>query len=344
MTVSTLEPNVTAACVVRGNAVEAWHHASIAVFTPDGGVAHWFGDPELTTLARSGLKPFQAIALLTSGAADAFGFDERELALACASHNGSDLHVDVVRSMLVKAQVSAEALHCGAHLPIGMRIAGEQPTHGENLDPLRNNCSGKHAGFLALCRHLGEPLESYLDPLAATQQRVRDELAAACDVAAESLSGGVDGCSAPNYALPLAALARGMLRLALPEVAPERLRTALTRIRDAMLAHPQLVSGEKRFDYDLARAFPGNMLAKAGAEGIQLGALLEPPLGFAIKVHDGHDRALGAICISMLRQLGLLEEALPESLLPHERPVIKNHRKLVTGEIQATLTLSHARV
>ncbi|MGC4095238.1 MAG: asparaginase [Polyangiaceae bacterium] len=328
----------SAVTVTRGNGVEAWHEASLCVVGKGVGITHTYGDPELVCLARSSIKPFQALALVVSGAADRFGFDARQLALACASHNGTDQHAAVARSMLTQAEVPESALGCGSHLPIFRRLADEPAQHGEEAEPLRHNCSGKHAGFLALCKHLGEPLERYLDPASQTQTLVRDLLALACDVDPSALLSGTDGCSAPNYALPLSALALGMLRLAHPDSAPPQLQSALTRLRDAMLAHPELVSGEGRFDLDLARAFAGNVLCKVGAEGVQLGAFLEPPLAFALKVHDGAERAKPPLCVSLLQQLGLFHE-VPATLLRHQRPLVYNHKKLVTGEIIAHLQL-----
>lgn len=327
-----------AARVFRGDGVEAWHAASVAVVTPEG-LTKTFGDPQLASLARSTIKPFQALALLTSGAAEAFGFDDREIALACASHNGDDEHRQVAERMLAKARVPASALGCGAHVPLGMRLRETPVNDGEDADPLRNNCSGKHAGFLALCRHLEEPLENYLEPGSATQATVLRELARACDVDAESLPRGIDGCSAPNYALPLSALAAGMLRLARPETAPEPLRAALERVRRSMLQHPELVSGPGRFDYALSCALPERLLVKSGAEAMQIGACLDPPLAFAIKVHDGGARALPPICIAVLRQLGLLGSELAPGLVKYEAPVTTNHKKVITGRIEATLEL-----
>lgn len=327
-----------AACVFRGDGIEAWHAASVAVVGPEG-LSHGFGDPALVSLTRSTIKPFQALALLTSGAADAFRFDEREIALACASHNGDDEHRKVAAAMLEKAHVPASALGCGAHLPLGMKLRDDRPRNGEDQDPLRNNCSGKHAGFLALCQHLAEPLDQYLEASSVTQRAVRRDLAEACGVEPDSIPCGIDGCSAPNYALPLSSLALGMLRLARPEKAPERLRGALARIRNAMLHHPELVSGSGRFDYTLSTALPGRLLVKSGAEAMQIGACLDPPLAFAIKVHDGATRALPPICIAVLRQLGLLGAELGSVLAPHETPVVTNHKKVITGRIEATLVL-----
>lgn len=332
-----------AAIVTRGGATEAWHAASVAVVDASGRLSHAFGNPTLATLARSSIKPFQCLALLTSGAADALGLSSEELAVACASHSGSDEHVRVVRGLLEKAQASPADLACGAHLPIGFRVTGRTPTAGEESDPLRNACSGKHAGFLALSRHLDAPFAEYLAPDGKVQRCVRAGLALACGVDGAQLAQGIDGCSAPNYALPLAALARGMLHLAHPEAGPPELALALARIRDAMLAHPLLVSGERRFDYELMSAYPGNAVSKVGAEGLQLIAFREPALALAMKLHDGTDRALPAICLSLLRQLGLTATGPAATLAPQARPVIQNHRKLATGEIIAILELRKVR-
>lgn len=328
-----------AAIVTRGTGTEAWHSASVAVVDAAGRLSHAFGDPGLFTLARSSIKPFQSLALVTSGAADALGLTTEELAVACASHSGTDEHVRVVRGLLEKAQASPEDLQCGAHLPIGFRVSGRTPTAGEAADPLRNACSGKHAGFLALSRYLGAPLAEYLTPEGVVQAAVRAGLALALGVDGSRLAHGIDGCSAPNYALSLEALARGMLRLAHPASGPEELGPAFTRVRDAMLAHPLLVSGERRFDFELMSTFPGNCVSKVGAEGLQLIAFRDPPLALAMKLHDGTERALPAICMSLLTQLGPTAAGLPDPLAAHRRPTILNHRKLATGEIIVTLEL-----
>jgi L-asparaginase II len=327
-----------AAVVRRGDAIEAWHAASVAVVDGAGQLSHAFGDPTLSTLTRSSIKPFQCIALLTSGAADAYALSAEELAIACASHSGTDEHVRVVRGLLEKAGAKPSDLQCGAHLPIGFRLSGKTPTAGEAADPLRNACSGKHAGFLLLSRHLGAPLPEYLEPEGVVQRAVRAGLALACGVDGDRLPRGIDGCSAPNYGLSLEVLSRSMLRLAHPETAPPQLAAALTKIRDAMLAQPLMVSGERRFDYELMSAYPGNCVSKVGAEGLQLIAFREPALALAMKLHDGTERALPAICVSLLTELGL-DAANRAELAGHVRPAIHNHRKLVTGEIIATLRL-----
>jgi len=325
--------------VWRGEGVEAWHAASVAVVDGSGHLTHYFVDPNLAPFARSAIKPFQVLALLESGAADALGIEPEEIAIACGSHSGSDEHVRVVDRLLEKAGAGPEDLLCGAHLPIEWRVRGRSPLAGEDRDPRRNACSGKHAAFLAVARHLGEARADYLDPAGRVQTPVRSKLAEACGVVAEELPSGIDGCSAPNYALPLCALARAMMRLARAELGSRGLNGSLARVREAMHAHALLVSGEQRFDHDLMRAFPRNVLCKIGAEGLELIAFEEPPLAFAVKIHDGSDRALAPVCVAVLEQLELLRGETPPSLLRHRRPKLLNHRRLETGEITATLQL-----
>jgi len=333
---------VSAAIVTRGSGVEAVHEASVVVVGPGEEPTHAYGDPGLVTFARSTLKPFQALPVVTTGAVAALGLDAEEVAIACASHGGTDRHVSVVRRLLAHAGVGPEALACGAHLPIAYRTAGREAKHGEDRDPLRNNCSGKHAGFLCLARWLGAPFDGYLDPEGPVQRIVREALTRATGTDVEAAPRGIDGCSAPNYALPLEALARAMLRLVLAEREAGGIQAALATIRDAMTAHPFLVASEKRFDYDLMCTFPGNAVSKAGAEALQLFAFREPPLAVAVKIHDGGGRALGPVCLAVLRQLGIVGERPPEALVRYDRPQVTNHRGIVTGEIVATLELAKA--
>ncbi|HYJ08736.1 MAG TPA: asparaginase [Polyangiaceae bacterium] len=327
-----LEP---AAWVYRGQGVEAVHAAAIAVVDADSRLTHALGDAEQVFFSRSSIKPLQALPLVEAGGLERFGFGSEELALCTASHNGSDQHRAVVAGMLEKLGLPSSALQCGAGVPLQLQLWGKYPSAGEDQDPLRHNCSGKHCGFLALAKLLGQPLERYLDPESPAQRAVREAVAQACEVEAGSLLLGTDGCSAPNFALPLVKLAAGMKNVALAAADSSR-----ARVRQAMLAHPLLVSGERRLDYDLARAFPGNVVAKGGAEALLLLAFREPALGIAIKVLDGGTRALGPVLVECLTQLGVIAD--PSSfptLERYARPPIKNARKLETGEIRAQFTL-----
>ncbi len=326
---------VPAVRVLRGGGVEAVHAAAIAVVDGTSRLTHSLGDAEQVFFSRSSIKPLQAVPLVEAGGLERFGFGVEELALCTASHNGSDRHRAVVQGMLQKLGLDAAALQCGTGLPLELKLFGKYPTAGEDQDPLRHNCSGKHCGFLALAKLLEQPVESYLDAAGAAQQAVRLAVAGTCEVEPDSMLLGTDGCSAPNFALPLHKLAAGI-----KNVAQAPAGTAAARVRDAMLAEPLLVSGERRLDYDLALAFPGAVIAKGGAEALLLLAFREPALGIAIKIIDGGARALGPVLVECLKQLGLIDDiARFPTLQRHQAPRIKNARKLDTGEIRAEFSL-----
>ncbi|MFQ5606449.1 MAG: asparaginase [Candidatus Zixiibacteriota bacterium] len=318
---------IRAATVTRGNGVEAVHEAVIVVLDESGNVSKSLGDPEFLTFTRSSIKPFQALALLESGAAEEFNLTDKELALCCGSHNGADDHRQAAESILSKAGASPEQLQCGSHWPGWMRLNTEYPSHGEDKDPLRNNCSGKHAGFLAVARKLGDDPADYLNPESKTQRLVRQMLSATLDVDFDGLPTGIDGCSAPNYALPLRNLALGFLRLA------NASGGALGRIARVMREYPEMVSGEKRFDLALAQTFPDDVVCKVGAEAIEGIGFQSSPMSLAVKVSDGGTRALHAICLEAIKQQGLLDGVDVSRLREMIRPPVKNHRGLVTGEI-----------
>jgi L-asparaginase II len=329
-----------AARVRRGAGIEAIHCAAVAVVDDSSRLTHTLGDPSRVFFTRSAIKPLQALPLVTSEASRALALTEEELALSAASHSGTDRHREVVLGILKKCELGPEALKCGAHWPIGDRIAKKYPVHGEDRDPLRHNCSGKHAGFLALSRHLGQPAAAYIEPQGVVQCLVREAVAAACELEPDDLGVAVDGCSAPNFAMPLVQLAVGFKNLASSRVRDAASARALSEVRSAMQAHPVLVSGEGRFDYDLARAFPGNVVCKGGAEAILGIGFREPAIGIVIKVVDGAERALAPIAVKTLEQLGLIDQiaSFPE-LARYQEPPVLNFRGLRTGEITADFSL-----
>jgi L-asparaginase II len=329
--------------VYRGAHLEAVHSASVAVVDAQGRLMFGCGEPELPAVLRSTAKPFQALPLVLSGAAAAFGLAQRELAIACASHNGTDAHVAAVTSLLERTGAGVDALKCGAHLPIDMRLRGTYPTHGEDRDPLRHNCSGKHAGFLAVSRRLGEPAADYLDARGAVQTSVRHAIEQACDLPLDSLVPAIDGCSAPTYALPLTQMAAGFVKLARGTSPDPTFANALATVRDAMLSEPFFVSGDGRFDYDLARSFPGNVVNKGGAEAILGIGFRDPALGIALKIHDGGERALAPLAVAVLCELGLVDELARFPLLErHARPKLVNYVGLHVGELRVELAFSRA--
>lgn len=322
------------AVVERGNGIEAIHYATIAVVTPAQGLVAWLGDPDQLFYTRSSIKPFQALEFFLSGAADHYQFTDEQLALMCASHNGTDQHKATAQSILDRCHASAADLQCGTHLPTQMRLFNQIPTNGEEKDPLRHNCSGKHSGFLALASYLKEPLADYLNPNGVLQKRILKNVALACDYDVEKMPLGIDGCSAPNVSMPVVNLAKGFLRLATGTGWNETSSRALKTYRDAMLSHPILVAGERRFDYDLMRALPGRVVSKIGAEACEGIGVIDPPMGIAVKIHDGADRALGPVCVRTLIELGVLDQfAIPEALKNYFDPTVKNYRGTVTGKI-----------
>jgi len=329
-----------AARVYRGESVEAVHYASVAVVNKSGQLTHYLGDPQSVFMTRSSIKPFQLLALIVSGAADKYGFSPEQLSIMCGSHAGTDRHREVVLSNLKRAGNGPENLQCGCHRPIWMEVDNVYPMQGEDKDPVRHNCSGKHSGFLALARHLGDPLERYLDPDSKSQRMVKQILADYCEYDVDMMPVSIDGCSAPNYPLPLSNLALGFKKLAGEEGSTDEIRAAVRRVKTAMTSHPFMVSGDKRFDYDIKRSFPANAVSKIGAEAIQGVGFADPPMGIAVKVSDGNFRALEPIVIECLRQLGIITDIENYPLLKrYENPQVRNNRDIMTGIIRPEFRL-----
>jgi len=332
-----------AAKVYRGDTVEAIHHASIAVVDGGSKLSHYLGDPNHIIMSRSAIKPFQALPLILSGAADRYGFTAGQLSIICGSHNGTNEHRELVVSILDRSDCGPGDLQCGVHLPIFMRIAETYPGNGEDKDPVRHNCSGKHAGFLALAKFLGEDIGEYLNPEKKTQQIVQKAVAEITEYPQEEMRVSVDGCSAPNFSLPLFNLALGFKKLACAQGSSPEVSMALARIKTAMTEYPEMFSGEGRFDLDLMRSFPGNIVCKVGAEALQGIGFSDPPLGIAVKIHDGNSRALWPVCVEVLKQLGMIAKGGDFSYLRrHESPSVRNARGLVTGQITPAFQLSEA--
>lgn len=329
-----------AAIVRRGDGIEAIHCATIAVVDAEGNLTHSLGDPSQSWMTRSAVKPFQALPLILTGGFDHFGFSQRQLAIMCASHNGTDEHREVTLSNLELAGNSTQDLQCGTHLPSYMRLNGLYPSNDEDKDSLRHNCSGKHSGFLALSRYLNEHVASYLEPGGKAQQMVKQSVADICRFPVEKIAVGIDGCSAPVFSLPPLNLAIGFMRLATLQADEKNLNAALGRVRSAMYEYPYLISGEKRMDYDLMRSYPENIICKIGAESIEAIGFADPPIGICVKILDGNIRALGAVCVEVFRQLGLINriENFPE-LQKYNRPEVRNYRKLLTGNIEPVFEL-----
>jgi L-asparaginase II len=317
------------AAVSRGDLIESIHRGRYAVRDARGEEIDSLGDPEDYVCLRSSAKPFQALPLVFSGAADAFGLTREEIAVACASHNAEPRHLAAVRSILRKAGLSEEDLHSGAHPPIHALSAARLARSGEEPRPIHGNCSGKHAGMLAVCAHAGWDPAGYRDPEGALQKLVRRTIAKLCGLEPEAVRLAGDGCGVPVFALPLGNLALGFARLATgAEDFPEDLAEAIHRIRDAMRRYPFMVAGTGRFDTDLMKAT--DLIAKSGAEGVFAAASPEG-WGLALKISDGASRAVAPAVVAVLGKRGV---QLPREMKSF--PVADLHGKAV-GKVASLL-------
>lgn len=325
--------------VIRGTTVESIHRGHFIVIDGTGNTVAQMGDPSTVTFYRSASKPFQAMPLITSGAADAFGFSEEEIALACASHSGEARHVRIAELMLERIGLTESYLRCGTHLPFYEKEAERMQRAGEYPNQLHNNCSGKHAAMLAVAKHLDADLESYEDFDHPVQKAILNAVAEFAEIPSAEIALAVDGCAAPNFALPVAAMARSFLNLISP---PESFdlasRSAATRIVSAMTKFPELIGGTERLDTMLMQAAEGRIISKVGADGVWLCGVLPCEkfpigLGIALKIEDGDDkRARPVVAVEILKQLGILSpDDLPElSPMP-----IKNRRGDLVGNVVA---------
>lgn len=304
--------------VRRGNRAESSHLVHAVVADADGRPVACHGDPRRPTFARSAVKAIQALPLVETGAADRFGADTAELAIVCASHSGMRLHVDVVASLLAKLGLDEHALACGAHWPLHEPSGRDLAARGTVPCPLHNNCSGKHAGFLAVARHLGHPVVGYLDQEHPVQRLVTTALAETTGGGFSAADRATDGCSAPTVALPLERLAMAFARLGTGARMSRDRAAAAARLRGAVAAHPLLVAGPGRFDTRLIEAFGQRAFVKSGAEGVLCAAIPGTGVGIAVKAEDGAGRAsevaLASLLLAHVPDLSAGERALLEEL------------------------------
>lgn len=333
--------------VWRGRVVESRHRGHIAAVEGDGRLIAHAGEPETVTYLRSSGKPFQAIPLVTSGAADRFGFDARELAIACGSHSGEDIHAETVARMLEKIGLDESFLKCGTHEPYDLTTAERLRASGERPTVLRNNCSGKHTGMLALAVHLGARPEEYDLPDSPVQRSILRAVSQFSGLDAVDVVVGTDGCGVPVFGMPVRAMARMYASLvAPPSDFDEETRRACARLTEAMTSYPEMVGGTReRFDTEVMRACGASVVSKIGAEGVYTAGVLPSErwpkgLGLAFKIEDGEDRrARSTIAIEALRQLDVLNEDALKALRTYASFAVKNHRGENVGEIRASFRL-----
>ena len=344
--------------VTRGDIVESVHYGSIAVVDSNGKLISSHGDPNTVAFLRSSAKPFQALPFVEHGGVEHFGFTARELSIFCASHEGSDLHVQTVEGMQKKIGIDESNLQCGTHMPCDVDAFKSVILNAKQPGPNRNNCSGKHTAMLAYAKMRGLALDNYLDLEHPIQQDILAAFADLCLLPVKEIELGIDGCSAPNFAVPLYNAALAFARLCDPRELSEARALACRKITSAMTTHPEMVSGYGEFDEQLMRVGEGRIVCKRGAEGYQIIGLLpgalgsnSPGVGIALKVSDGDASSMGLdlaqtivsvprVALEILRQLGALSSKQEQALAEFgpEKPVT-NLRGIVTGQSRPVFEL-----
>lgn len=344
--------------VTRGRIIESVHYGSIAVVDSNGKFIASYGDPQAVAFLRSSAKPFQVLPFVERGGVEYFKFTPRELALSCASHEGSDMHVQAVSNLQNKIGIEESNLQCGTHLPGDVDELKSLIVHDEQPRTNHNNCSGKHTAMLAHAKMRELPLENYLDINHPIQRDILASFADMCRLTVDQVELGTDGCSAPNFAVPLYNAALAFARMCDPHELTETRASACRKVSAAMTAYPEMVSGYGEFDEQLMTAGEGKIVCKRGAEGYQIIGLLPGVLshdsagvGIAIKVSDGDASRMGsglesnnrvrpAVTLEILRQLGVLSSKQEQALAAFgPEKSIMNHRGMVTGKSYPTFQL-----
>ncbi|HEX8940235.1 MAG TPA: asparaginase [Candidatus Limnocylindrales bacterium] len=343
---------------VRGAVVESVHRGCVVEARADGTMLRSIGDVDRPVNLRSCVKPFSLVALVEAGGVEAFELSSAELAVMASSHSGEDLHVRTIQGVFRRANLSQQLLACGSDgAPLDALTAARLARDGEKPGPIRHMCSGQHASLLLLSRLADWPLEEYWRDDHPAQAAVRSAVARAFGTTPERLVLSIDGCGIPTYAFPLREVARAFAMLAdpaaLPMTDPRRsLAQPLIRVRDAMLANPELVAGTRdRLDTSLMKALPGRIVSKGGMEGLRGVSILAGPRaigsyggpsGLALKIEDGggYDRAPWATTVEALRQAGVLDGLPLRSLARYHRPRALDPHGRLAGESVADFELA----
>ena len=326
--------------VSRGPVVETIHRGDIVALNASGQIMAWVGDPDKYTFLRSSAKPIQALSVILSGAAEAFSFTPRELALISSSHNAEAIHIDTLLSILHKAGIKEECLQCGAHPPIHQESAMELFRAGRVPGMIHSNCSGKHAGMLAVCKKMGFELEGYLDQHHPVQQMAMERVSVMTGCPVEEMQIGIDGCGVPVHAMPLRHMALAFARLADPQGLPPEYQEAVRRIVAAMQAHPEMVAGTGRVCSNLMTVAGGDVVSKSGAAGLYCIGHLPTRIGVAVKAEDGNGKVAAAAALEFLGQMGFLSDSQLERLRDHHKPIVKNVRGDKCGAMQPIFRLT----
>ena len=330
--------------VMRGNAIESTHCGALAVLDADGAVVASLGDIERPIFPRSAVKVLQALPLVASGAADRLGLTDEELAMACASHGGEEIHAQTAARMLAKAGLDANVLECGAHWPYLESAARALAAHGREPSALNNNCSGKHAGFLcfACALHGGRPdLQQYVRGYVRAEHPVMREVTSALQATTNydlaNTPRGIDGCSIPTFAIPLKNLAHAFARVGTGVGLSAGHADAAKRLRAAVAKAPYLVAGSGRFDTRVMERLGARVFCKVGAEGVFCAALPERGLGVAIKIDDGNNaRAAEVVMAAVIEAFVPLDDGEATFMRSLSDLAMKNWNGIEVGRLVAT--------
>ncbi len=325
--------------VTRGDLVECVHRGSVAVVDVHGRIVFHVGDPWLITYMRSACKPIQAMGLFLSGAAESFGLSDAEIAVTCGSHSGQMEHVEAVRDLLAKAQVPEQELNCGIHAPIDKPTRLALYQRGGDPSEVHCNCSGKHAGMLAICAQMGWGRSGYRFLEHPLQQWLLKQVGVVSDMATEAIHTAPDGCGVTVHGMPISHMAFAFARLASGTGLSEDYRQAAARVVSAMHAHPLLVAGTGRMCTRLNGLPGGRFVAKSGADGVYCIGAVEAGLGIAVKSAEGNGRIAGMVGLEVLNQLGLLTEADQDTLADSLRPENRNLVNDIVGQFTPVFSL-----
>jgi L-asparaginase II len=314
--------------VLRNGSVESIHRGSIAVVDRNGNRLFFWGDFDFPTIMRSCAKPFQALPLIESGAADHFGLTDEELAIATGSISGQDFQEAAVRSILKKIGLNEAALQCGTHRPFHSPTAKRLEKEGKKAGPLRNSCAGKHAGILATCVFKNWPLETYTQLSHPIQRWIFEKVSEFTGVKANQIQISTDGCGLPTFQVPLKNLALSFARLTVRD------ESGISRLMACACQYPEMVAGENRICTDLIRTTRGRVFGKIGGEAVYGISLFERGLGIGIKIEDGSLRGLTPTVVEVLRALGVLTNAEISHLKTYHYPRVINYRKEVVGKVR----------
>ena len=328
--------------VYRKATIESIHHGAVAVVDSSGKLLYSAGNPNFVTFLRSSAKPLQALVVVESGAAEAFGLTQQEIAIISGSHNGEKKHVGVVRSILKKVGLGRDHLQCGTHVPHYYTALGISPPK-KRFSPLQHNCSAKHAGMLVVCVYEGWDLKNYLNPRHRLQKLILKKISELCEYPVRKIGMGMEACGAPTFALPLKNMAVGFSKLSSFRAAGELTSQSLQVVADSMWRYPEMISGRGRFDYQLAVASKKNILAKAGAEALHCGVVLDKGYGVAVKILDGSRRAVAPASIEVYRQLCVLNRRQLKALGELASPSVYDHQGRRVGFLKPELKLKRSR-